>query len=256
MKVVIIEDEELAATSLEKLLLKSTYNIDVIAHLESVEEATEWLANNKCDIIFSDIHLGDGESFEIFENLQITVPIIFTTAFDRYAIKSFKYFAIDYLLKPYDAQKLDQAIKKYKDVVSLPEIYQQKMTNLFLEMNSIKKTAETQERFLINNGKQLISIESKEISFFRAQGKHLFLHDVNGDNYLYSDTILGLEQKLSHRDFFKVNRNYIIKHSAIKNIYEYSNNRLKIELHFALDKNEIILVSAKVKKKFKAWLSR
>ena len=115
MEVVIIEDENLAAESLENLLLHSRYQLRVKKRLESIAQAIEWFSKNTCDLIFSDIHLGDGESFEVFESLKLEIPIIFTTAYDQYAIQSFQFFAVGYLLKPYDRDKLDAAIEKYKN---------------------------------------------------------------------------------------------------------------------------------------------
>jgi len=109
MDIVIIEDEDLAAGSLEKLLLKSDYDLKIKKRLASVAQSIKWFRNNTCDLIISDIHLGDGESFEIFEVLKINIPIIFTTAFDQYAIQSFQFYAIDYLLKPYDKTKLNNS---------------------------------------------------------------------------------------------------------------------------------------------------
>lgn len=146
LDVVIIEDEDLAASSLENLLLNSPYSISVKKRLESVEDSVVWLQNNTCDLILSDIHLGDGYSFEIFEKLKISTPIIFTTAFDDYAIKSFQFFAIDYLLKPYSEEALLKAIEKY---VGLKEDkgYGDKLEQLLLQMSSKINDQKEKERF-------------------------------------------------------------------------------------------------------------
>lgn len=157
MNIVIIEDEDLAAASLEKLLLQSGYNIVIKKRLESVAESIEWFKENSCDLIFSDIHLGDGESFEIFETLKIKIPIIFTTAFDKYAIQSFQFHAIDYLLKPYDSAKLNAAIEKYMSFNEPVAGEFSKIENLLLQLKERNK--EIQERFLVSRGEQLLSIK-------------------------------------------------------------------------------------------------
>jgi two-component system response regulator LytT len=255
MDIVIIEDEDLAAESLEKLLLKSGRNVVIKKRLESVEEAIEWFKTNSCDLIFSDIHLGDGESFEIFETLEIKIPIVFTTAFDKYAIQSFQFFAIDYLLKPYNEEKLDSAIEKYLNfnTPALDEF--SKIENLLLQLKAKDKKRNIQERFLVSRGEQLISIKSDEIAYFMAQDKYLFLFTTTGESYLYEDTISNIELKLSEKDFFKINRKFIVSHNAIKQILKYSQNRLKLELEPVPNFSELILVSSKSIKDFKNWLN-
>jgi two-component system response regulator LytT len=255
MNIVIIEDEDLAAESLEKLLLKSSRNIVVTKRLESVAEALEWFKDNSCDLIFSDIHLGDGESFEIFEALEIKIPIIFTTAFDKYAIQSFQFFAIDYLLKPYDEDKLNIAIEKYFDFNITNSVEFSKIESFLEQLKSKEKNTNIQERFLVSRGEQLISIKSNEIAYFMAQDKYLFLFTNSGDSFLYEDTISNIELKLSSKDFFKINRKFIVSHHAIKQILKYSQNRLKLELQPMPNFSELILVSSKSTKDFKNWLN-
>ncbi|MGY5353921.1 LytR/AlgR family response regulator transcription factor [Wenyingzhuangia sp. IMCC45467] len=256
MDIVIIEDEDLAAESLEKLLLKSNHNINIKKRLESVSQSIAWFKENTCDLILSDIHLGDGESFEIFDTLKISTPIIFTTAFDQYAIQSFQFFAIDYLLKPYDKNKLNRAIEKYinYNVTNTNNDFSQ-LENLIFQLNSQKNPESNQERFLVSRGEKLISITSNEIAYFMAENKSLFLYTTTGESYLYDDTILSLEQKLSKKDFFKINRKFIVRHNAIKNIIKYSQSRLKIELQPSPDINDFILISAKNINAFKDWLN-
>ncbi|WP_440122546.1 LytR/AlgR family response regulator transcription factor [Tenacibaculum sp. Ill] len=253
LDVVIIEDEDLAASSLENLLLKSPYPISVKRRLESVEDSILWLQKNTCDLILSDIHLGDGYSFEIFESLKTSIPIIFTTAFDEYAIKSFQFFAIDYLLKPYSEELLNKAIEKY---INLHENkgYTNKLEQLLLQMNSRIQHQKEKERFLVSKGSLSISIQREDVAYFMAQGKYLFLFTFDSESYLYDGTISSLEEELSEKYFFKINRKYIIQHSAIKNISKYSNNRIKIDLQPSLQVEEMLLVSAQRIKDFKNWL--
>lgn len=254
MNVVIIEDEDLAAISLEKLLLKSPHSVSVIKRLTSVKESINWLKDNTCDLIFSDIHLGDGDSFEIFNALKTQTPIIFTTAYDEYAIKSFQFHAIDYLLKPYDKSKLYSAIEKHLALTSKKNT-KNKLKELIKQMHFSEEEKQNQKRFLVPKGNQLISIKTEHIAYFMAQGKHLFLYTKEGEEYLYKDTISNLENKLSSRDFFKINRKYIVHHSAIKNMIKYSNNRIKVELEPKLKSEELIFVSAQKNNDFKDWLN-
>lgn len=253
MNIVIIEDEDLAAESLEKLLLKSPFKLSVKKRLESVEQSLRWFKNNTCDLILSDIHLGDGESFEIFETLKIKTPIIFITAFDEYAIKSFQFFAIDYLLKPFDKEKLYLAIKKYINYNTNTDNYNDKIEKLLLKRQH--QTKNTKERFLVTKGDLLVSIKRKDVAYFMAQGKHLFLYTNTGESYLYNDTISNLEHLLPRKNFFKINRQYIIQHKAIKCIVKYSNNRIKIELNPVINTEKLILVSAQKTNDFKNWLN-
>ncbi|PCH76483.1 MAG: DNA-binding response regulator [Flavobacteriaceae bacterium] len=255
MEVVIIEDEDLAAVSLENLLLKSNFDIRIKARLESVEDSLIWFKTNTCDLIFSDIHLGDGESLEIFETLNIKIPIIFTTAFGQYAIQSFQFFAIDYLLKPYNKEKLHLAIQKYVDTRSLVQQSNENTLSVVPLPEVPKEKIVLKERFLVHRGKQLISVNSKEVACFMAQDKYLFLYTSSGDSYLYEDTISNLTDKLSKKHFFKINRKFIVRHDAIKNIVMYSKNRIKIELYEAALNDSLILVSSKNNSEFKKWLN-
>ncbi|MBW2961731.1 LytR/AlgR family response regulator transcription factor [Mesonia aestuariivivens] len=258
MEVVIIEDEDLAADSLKKLLLKTPYNLNIKKRLESVSEAIEWFKQNNCDLIFSDVSLGDGESFEIFEALNIDTPIIFTTAFDHYAIQSFQFHAVDYLLKPYNQIKLNKALEKYINTQKHKiQFYpnQQNLDNLISRLSNMSEVSSYQTRFLISKGEELLSIKSEETAYFMAEDKSLFLFTRKGEVFLYDDTLYNLENKLSPKDFFKVNRKFIVRHNAIKSIIKYSQSRLKIELQPAPNFNASILISAKNIQSFKEWLN-
>ena len=257
MEVVIIEDEHLAADSLNNLLLKTPHNLSIKQRLESVAEAIEWFKVNSCDLIFSDISLGDGESFEIFETLNIEIPIIFTTAFDHYAIQSFQFNAIGYLLKPYSQAKLNKALEKYMNSLQKtnPTSDKQNLEHLLTRLRTIPEVQQHQTRFLISKGEELLSINSEEIAYFMAEDKSLFIFTRKGEVFLYDDTLYNLEKKLSPRDFFKVNRKFIVRHNAIKSIIKYSQSRLKVELQPVPSFTEPILISAKNIQSFKEWLN-
>ncbi len=255
MEVVIIEDEDLAAESLENLLLKTTHNVSVTKRLESVKEAINWFKGNTCDLIFSDVSLGDGESFEIFETLRIEIPIIFTTAFDHYAIKSFQFHAIDYLLKPYDRTKLNRALEKFLNYQKVSQSNDNNLENVIRQLKTMPDLQPKQTRFLVSKGEELVSINSDQIAYFMAENKSLFLCTQTGEIFLYDDTISNLEEKLDSRDFFKVNRKFIVHHNAIKSIIKYSQNRLKLELQPMPSIQDPVLISAKNIQSFKDWLN-
>lgn len=256
IEVVIIEDEDLAADSLEKLLLQTPYDLVIKKRLESVSEAITWFKTQRCDLIFSDISLGDGDSFEIYEALKIEIPIIFTTAFDHYAIQSFQFQAIDYLLKPYNSTKLQKALEKFIALTrkqTTPE--NQNLENLINQLSTISEIHNYQTRFLITKGDALVSINSSEIAYFMADDKSLFLTTLEGELFLYDDTLSNLEKRLSPRDFFKVNRKFIVRHNAIKSIIKYSQSRLKVALQPEPNLNDPILISARNIQSFKEWLN-
>ena len=254
MNVVIIEDEDLAAVSLVNLLTECSFEITVVKRLESVQESILWLKENTCDLIFSDIHLGDGESFEIFRTLDCKIPIVFTTAYDKYAVTSFEFFAIDYLLKPYNIEKVEKALEKFSVLkpVSKGE-YAIQIEALLAKMKPVEQVEK--ERFLVSKGNLFVSIQQEDIAFFMAQGKNLFLYTNKGESYLYNDTISNLETKLSTKYFFKINRKFIIQHKAIQNISKYGGNRIKVELAPNPPAEESILVSTQKTNEFKDWLN-
>lgn len=255
MKVVIIEDEDLAAESLEKMLLNSGFDLVIKKRLESVEQSIAWFKENTCDLIFSDIHLGDGESFEIFKALNIDIPIIFTTAFDYYAIKSFQFYAIDYLLKPYDKEKLKNAIEKYINYSHTPARKHEGLDGLLNKLKAVQETKTEQQRFLVYKGDELVSINSEEVAYFMADNKLLFLYTTTNNVYLYEDTITNLTPKLSKKDFFRINRKFIIQHNAIKSIVRYSQNRLRVYLQPDAKIDKPILISSRNMGAFKDWLN-
>ncbi|WP_423819352.1 LytTR family DNA-binding domain-containing protein [Salinimicrobium sp. TIG7-5_MAKvit] len=255
MDIVIIEDEDLAAESLIGLLLKIRPDLVIKKRLESVKQAIEWFSKNTCELIFSDIHLGDGESFEIFEALKIDTPIIFTTAFDHYAIQSFQYYAVDYLLKPYDKAKLTTAIEKYMSYTNSSFKRSQDLEKLIIRLKASPEVNPNKTRFLVSRGEEFISISSEEIAYFMAENKTLFLFTRAGEIYLYEDTISNLDEKLSEKDFFKINRKFIVRHNAIQSIIRYSQNRLKVNLQPSPGNNEPVLISSKNVQVFKEWLN-
>lgn len=250
MKVVIIEDEKLAANHLEKMITKYDPSVQVLAKLESVEDSIDWFtANGDPDLIFLDIHLDDGLSFAIFEKVKVNAPIIFTTAYDEYAIKAFKMKSIDYLLKPILPEELYNAINKYKEWKK-PEgsaIDMQSLVELITRKDPVFKT-----RFSITVGEKIKSVSIEQVAYFYSTQGITFL--VTNDN-LHYPIDLSLEQlteQLDPKDFFRINRQFLVKLKSIRNVHVYPKSRLKIDLNPAY--NEEIFVSIDKVTRFKAWL--
>ncbi len=257
MKTLIIEDEKPAARRLVRMLEKLSVN--VIATLHSVEDAKEWFKNNSHpDLIFLDIQLNDGLSFELFESIEIESAIIFTTAYDEYALQAFKLNSIDYLLKPIDEEELEVAVLKYnslknkfgKDVAS---------KNVQLSIEDIKKLLihpldrDYKKRFTVKVGQHIKMIPISEIECFFSENKGTYIQTIEGRNYLIDSTLEALEPEISPQEFFRVNRKFLINLHAIKDIISYSNSRLKIKLNTY--KAEEIIVARERVKEFKDWLA-
>ena len=250
MNVIIIEDEKPSARRLQRML--KALDVDTQTMLHSVEESIEWFQNNKHpDLIFLDIQLSDGLSFEIFETIEIKSAIIFTTAYDEYALQAFKLNSIDYLLKPIDDEELTQAVKKFKE--RSPK--QQAVT---LDFNDIKKLLvnpigrEYKKRFSIKVGQHLKLINIEDIECFYSENKGTYLYTNEGRNYLLDTTLEQLEDELEPQTFFRINRKFFVNINAIKDMVSYTNSRLQIKLN-SYNEQEVIVARERVKD-FKAWL--
>ncbi len=253
MRIAIVEDELLASTYLKTLLLKQiVITIEDIYILSSVKEAVRFFENNEVDLIFMDIHLGDGKSLEIFEQVEITSPIIFVTAFDSYAIQVFKQFTIDYILKPFEKPELENALIKFKNITKKFEINHTLDTLIQVEDHG---NTEFRQRFLVNSGHKLKSIESSEIAYFFASGKHLFIHTFDNNSYIYDDTIKDIINKLDDMVFFKINRKYIVNRKAVHHIVKHNSQKIEVILTPNPEDDNTILVSKNCISELKAWLS-
>ena len=250
MNIIIIEDEKPAARLLERKVEKLGLKINTLLH--SVEESIHWFQNNPHpDLIFLDIQLSDGLSFEIFENSTINSAVIFTTAYDEYALRAFKLNSIDYLLKPIDEEDLEIAINKFKarNVVT---------PSLSLDFDMIKKMLTNpidrtfKKRFTIKMGQQLKMITIDEVECFYSENKGTYLHTFENRNYLLDSTLEQLEAELDPKDFYRVSRKFIIPLKGIKEIQMHSNSRLKVILPTYKD-DEVIVARERVSD-FKEWL--
>jgi len=250
MKVIIIEDEKPSARRLQRMLEK--LGVTVYEMLHSVEESINWFnKNDHPDLIFLDIQLSDGLSFEIFDAINIKSSIIFTTAFDEYALKAFKLNSIDYLLKPIDDEELQVAVEKYKELKPQP-------SNVQLNFDDIKKLLgnplerEYKQRFTTKIGQHLKMISVEEIECFYSENKGTYAHTTSGRDYLLDTTLENLEQELSPKTFFRINRKFYININAIKDIISYTNSRLELKLNSNLEQQ--VIVARERVKDFKLWL--
>ena len=251
MKTLIIEDEMLTAKRLQSLLQKYDPSIEVLAMLPSVKEAVAWLnANPYPDLVFMDIHLEDDLAFAIFDQVPMKVPVIFTTAYDEYMIKAFKVNSVDYLLKPVNYDELVQAIGKYR-MLHQPKM-QPDIEKLLQYMS--KAEPEYKSRFMITVGTRIKSIEIHEVAYFYSEDKVTFLV-TKDDHALPIDFSLDkLEGMLNPRDFFRINRQFIIGFSSIANVHTYIKGKLKLDLQ---PKSKLeVLVSGDRVTEFKEWLGR
>ncbi len=250
MKVVIIEDEALASERLKKMVLSYDKNIEVLAQLESVEESIEWFENNPHpELIFLDIHLEDDLSFAIFEKVKINSSIIFTTAFDEYAIKAFKLRSIDYLLKPIVQEELNAALKKYSELKADASVDKDfhKLYDLI-----VKKDASYRERFSVRVGQKIKTFATSDIGYFKSEGGYTSAYLFDGNSYYVDLSLDALSSELDPSKFFRINRQMLVALDAIKEVHIYSTNRLKLDLMPKPD--DIVLVSIDKVTPFKKWL--
>jgi DNA-binding LytR/AlgR family response regulator len=238
-KILIVEDENWASESLlEKLgqLIPAKFESSVMT---TVRDAADWLAKHEVDLIFMDIQLGDGLSFEIFDQVKIQVPVIFTTAFEDYALKAFQNQGYAYLLKPYDEEELQQALDKVAPLI-------------------VQETEEVhyKSRFLVRYGMRLKSIPTTEIAYFMAEDKILYGYTKEGDQFIVDDTITALVSRLDPKSFFQVNRKFIIHIDSIVEMLKVGRNRIRLQLNPALPMAIEVIVSEDKSSDFQKWLDR
>ncbi len=259
MKVLIIEDEPFAQKELERLLTQVNKDIEVLQFIDSIEESVNWFMNNPSpELIFMDIQLSDGLSFEIFEKANVQCPVIFTTAFDEYAIKAFKVHSIDYLLKPIEEEELEKALIKFYTLKEARNKRDLKAGNLSQEqlqqVINLYKPTSYKSRFIAKVGDNIFHISVDEIPYFYFEEKVVFLVTKDNRRYIVDYTLEQLEKLLDPDKFFRINRKYITSIDSIDKVSKYFNSRLKIRLKPNID-DEILISRAKVKD-FLGWLDR
>ena len=251
MNILIIEDERLAAEKLQMLVKQYDPSIRVMACLESVEETVEWLNNKPApDLMLMDIHLSDGHSFEILQKTPVRKPIIFTTAYDNYAIDAFQHLSIDYLLKPISSEAIAKALNKYQTLASsfIPRDY-----NILVD--SFKDgviASRYKTRFLAKVGQRMFFIQENEVAYFAADNKIVFLIDREGNRFVINYTMEKLELILNPKYFFRLNRKFIIHADMVEQVKPYHNNRLKVILRGVSTPEDMIISREKIAA-FKLW---
>lgn len=252
MRVIIIEDEIPAANRLGKMLQQISSDIHIIHQLDSVAGAVKCFRDNPgVDLIFMDIQLADGLSFDIFLETPVKTPVIFTTAFDQYTLKAFKVNSIDYLLKPIDETELRKAVEKYRELYPNRELdFSGKMMNLLKDISGTKY----KERLLVKRGQQLGYIKTSATAFCYADGKLCFAIDFDNHKHLLESTLSQLEEQLAPNQFYRINRHLLVNIDAIKKVHNWLGGRLKLELQPATTAETI--VSRERVQGFKEWLGQ
>lgn len=252
MKVVIVEDEFYAAEKLKNELIALNPKIEVLQVLDSCAQCLIYFKDPpEYDIIFSDIHLADGLCFHAFEQLQIDKPIIFTTAYDKYALEAFETNGIDYLLKPIQSQRLQQALDKFSGLQSNPD-----NSSLYNDLKELMRSSdkEYKSRFLCKLGNKIKSIPVSSIMYFYSKDKMSFLVDDKHNRYPVNHTLDEIDGMMNPKDFFRLNRQYIVHFNAIQEIHPYFKGRLKIKIQQHNDDG--IIVSTERSPLMRAWLDR
>jgi len=248
MKCLVIEDEKVAALRLLELIKTYDPKIEVLEIIQSVKKAVEWLNNNQApDLIFMDIQLADGLSFEIFEQSIIKAPVIFTTAYDEYALKAFKVNSIDYLLKPIDQDELNSAIDKFNENNTSKEIPTQVFDNILQSLTKNYKI-----KFVVKVGVHIKVFTIDEIQCFFSMEKYTFLQNNSGRDYAINYSLDQLEDLLDPTRFYRINRKFIVSFSAISDIVSFTNSRLQVKL--LSNTSEDLIVSREKVQDFKKWL--
>lgn len=258
MKILIIEDEIPAANRLEKLILECQPSADILEVIDTVEDAIEWFENNEHpEIVFSDIQLADGISFEIYDKVKVKCPIVFTTAYDQYAIKAFELNSIDYLLKPFTKEQLEKSFSKLLDQKITQDSGQLTgldLSSLVQNLSGGSNGATYKQRFLISKGDALIPVATNEIAYIFTEDKAVIIKTLEGKNFFLSYSLDELEAQLDPKKFFRLNRQFITCIEAIGKISHYFNGKLKVDLN-PVQEGEIIVSRAKTPV-FKSWLEQ
>jgi DNA-binding LytR/AlgR family response regulator len=252
MRVLIIEDEIPAANRLAKMVQSIADEAEVIKKIDSVETAVKFLNTaENIDLIFMDIQLADGLSFDIFQQARVKAPVIFTTAFDQYTLKAFKVNSIDYLLKPIDEKELEQAIEKYRQLYDKKEDgLSEKILKIVQEMN----TTRHKERLLIKRGQQLSYLKTESTAYCFADGKLCYAVDFTNNKYLLENNLSQLEEQLQPNKFYRINRQLMVNIEAVNKVHTWLGGRLKLELQPSTNIDTV--VSRERVNGFKDWLGQ
>ncbi|MEA3446644.1 MAG: LytTR family DNA-binding domain-containing protein [Bacteroidota bacterium] len=256
MKVLIIEDEQRAAERLIKLIAEIDNSIEIVSIIDSIENSVKWFRQNTHpDLIFLDIQLSDGLCFNIFNQTEVNSPVIFTTAYDEYALKAFELNSIDYLLKPIDADKLKIGVRKYHKLKSnIPDAgINVNFKKILSEISLNSKVYKS--RFLISKSDSLLVIDINRIAYFYSEQKATFIITTDNQKYITNDSLDQVVSSIDPSLFFRINRQYVVSIKAIVKISNYFNYKLKLDLIPETNSDDTIVSRTKVSE-FKQWLNK
>ena len=258
MRILIVEDEELAVKKLQKTLLGIDRMVEVVGVTDSIKSTVEFLKENPSpDLILMDIELADGQSFEVFNLTDVKGPVIFITSYDEYALKAFKVNSVDYLLKPVQKEELEAALNKYKTLSGTNNNVSQNsndLNNLIKELQNKLQPKEYRKRFLVKQAQKLVSIEVEDISYFYSDGRLNFFKTRDNRKFVVDYTMDELSDMLDPDKYFRISRSFYVSIDAIDQIHDYFGNRLLLNLNPPLDKEA--LVSREKVMDFKKWMGK
>lgn len=259
MKVFIVEDEDLAVKKLTKTLKSVDDSAEVVGVADSIRESVNWLKNNPApDIILMDIELCDGQSFEIFEKVEVKSTVIFTTSYDEYALKAFKVNSVDYLLKPVQKEDLKAALSKLENMKAMYSSQNSSASlnveNLVKELQQKLQPREFRKRFLVKHAQKLVSVDIEEIAYFYSDGRLNFFKTYDNRKFVVDYTMDELEEMLDPKRYFRISRSFYVSINSIDQIHDYFGNRLLLHLKPAVDKEAI--VSREKVTDFKLWMGK
>ncbi|MEO0789998.1 MAG: LytTR family DNA-binding domain-containing protein [Bacteroidota bacterium] len=251
MKIAIIEDEKYARIQLQNMLGELTPKAEIAVQLDSVADSVAWLSKNECDLIFMDIQLADALSFKIFDQIDVKAPIIFTTAYDQYALKAFQVNSVDYLLKPIEPDSLKSALDKYE------QFHRPFGNNTIEELRKAFAQVDNksyQKRFLVKLGDKISSVTEDNVAYFEGEDRYVTLMTPGGERYFVNNKLADLEPVLDPDHFFRLNRSFICRFEAIDTIIPLSKSRVMVKLKPAAKRD--VVVSTEKTREFKLWLNR
>jgi DNA-binding LytR/AlgR family response regulator len=252
MKILIVEDEDLAVKKLQKTLELVNPEAEVVGFTDSIKSTVEWLQDNpQPDLILMDIELADGQSFEIFNLTDVKSPVIFTTSYDEFALKAFKVNSVDYLLKPIQKEELKAALEKYQKMKTGADV---NLEVLVKELQQKLQPKEYRKRFLVKHGQKLVSVEIGEIAYFYSDGRLNFFKTSDNRKFVVDYTMDELEEMLDPAVYFRISRSFYVSVNSIEKIDDYFGNRLILGLKPSVDKEA--LVSREKVTDFKKWMGK
>lgn len=253
MRVLIIEDEQLLARQITKLLTSIEPAATIVGQTGSVDATVKWLNDNPApDLMLMDIELADGQCFDIFKSVDVSSPVIFTTAYDEHALRAFKVNSIDYLLKPIQPEELRVAIGKWKQLQASTVSSAAHLNEFVSNLVKAREQEQYRERFLVKQGQKMISINTSDVALFSAKNTLNFLVTKSKQKFLIDYTLDEIEELVSPKNFFRANRQYIIAHDVITVFHPWFNGKLKVDISVPVE--EDIVISRERAPQFKAWM--